>query len=107
MLDKRAHAAIDRDEERVIREREKEGERAGRVKGREQARARTYGKALIIEADTDADGNTAARSAYQIFRDYEVRTCCCDVVCTFPCVNACPVSASCGKLSRNCASGRA
>lgn len=53
-----------------------------------QARARTYGKALIIEADTDADGNTAAWSAYQIFRDYEVRTCCRDVVCTFPCVNA-------------------
>lgn len=55
-----------------------------RVKEREReskGRARTYGKALIIEVDTGADASAAARSAHQIFRDYKVRTCYCDVPC--------------------------
>lgn len=61
------------------RRREKQG-----VKGRcrEERIRQTYGEALIIEADTGADANTAARawSAHQIFRDYKVRTCRCDVL---------------------------
>lgn len=44
----------------------------GGEEGDNQARERTYGGALIIEADTGADARATTRSAHQIFRDYKL-----------------------------------